>query len=305
MFQKMQPMTSEALEERRLRQQAKRNVMQAQFFRMHFLTYMLINMMIAIINVVVSPDYYFFAWVATGWGLLLMVHIFVYTDNRRAKPAGFFATNIYYFLVFNAYLLFVDTFDGKGFSDPVDFAFDVAMIWGGCILLLWIFTYYWSLESVQEEMRTSRKPDLLKKPVIVTNVLAYVIFNGIAILSDVLFQMEIRWYMWTIVGWGMLILIQILISALYGVLKLSVGGYLIFVHTIAYFGVSILLLLIDMFDGVGFSDPVVWAVIPIGFWGAFYILHIIVYVVWFRGPSGEEVDKEYERLKAQRQQQRP
>jgi uncharacterized Zn finger protein (UPF0148 family) len=302
MYNRMQPLSPEELEERRLLQQARQNVMHGQFFRMHLLTFILINIMITVINLLVDPSYWFFLWVVTGWGLLMCIHTYRYIDSRGKRPAGFFTNNFALFLLICSYLFFVDTFDGRRFTDPIDFALNVTMIWGAFLLILFVFNYYWGLESVKQEMRSGDKPDLLKKPVIVTNLLAYVIFNLLAFVSDILIPMNVRWYYWTIIAWGIVILIQVLLSAIYHLLNLTPAGILLFVHTLAYLSLSTLIILMDAFSGQGFTDAIGWSLIPVAFWGVLYILHFIVYLVWFRNPTSEQIDKEMERLKAQRNQ---
>jgi hypothetical protein len=298
----MQPMTQTELEERRLRQQAERNVMQAQFYRMHVLTYFLINMLLLVLNLTLIKGTNWVLWPVCGWGLAVLIHTFNYIDSRLKKPAGFFTRNIYYYIVVIAFLLFVDTFDGVGFTKPVDFVVNVAVIWGSIILILFVFNFYWRLESVQEEMRTSTKPDLLKNPVVITHVLTYVLFNGMAFIADLLFSMKNPWYYWTLIGWGLLVGTHLIISLLYGVLDLTISGFLLFGHTLTFLSVNILLICINMYNTTTqtFSDPITWAYYPMLFWGVFYILHVIVFVVWLRTPTTDQVNKELERLKAQR-----
>ncbi len=300
-YARMQPLTPEQLEERNLRLQAERNVMQRQFFTMHLMTFILINALIFGINWVTNQANLWSLWVVTGWGLLMAIHAFRFTDSRLSKPIGFFGRMFFYYILFMAYFVFVDTFDGRGFSSPLSFTLNVGIVWGGFLIILLIFDLYWKSESVKRQMAESKKPDHLKQPVVISHLLAYLIFNAIAYGVDYFFPMTEKWYYWTLFGWGIFVLLHIIASALYGIIELSTSGALLLAHIIAYVSVSALLILIDTYTGVDFSDPITWSLFPITFWGVFVILHFIIHIVFLRKPAQQDIEKEMERLRAQKQ----
>lgn len=300
-YARMQPLTPEELEERNLRLQAERNVMQRQFFSMHLLTFILIDALIFGINWVTNNQNLWSLYVVTGWGLLMAIHAFRYTDSRLSKPIGFFGRSVFYYLVVVGYLIFLDTFDGRGFSSPMVFSLNVAIVWGGFLIILLIFDLYWKSESVKRQMAQSNKPDHLKRPVVVSHILAYLIFNAIAFGVDYFLPMTEKWYYWTIFGWGIFVVLHILWSALYGVIELSTSGALLLAHVISYVTVCSLLILINTYTGVDFSNLLTWSLFPITFWGVFVILHFIVHIVFLRRPAQQDIEKEMERLRAQKQ----
>jgi hypothetical protein len=130
-------------------------------------------------------------------------------------------------------------------------------------------------------MAESKKPDLLKTPVVVSHLIAYVIFNLISFLVDYFIPMSVKWYYWTIFGWGIFILLHIFASALFGVLNLSFSSGLLLAHTLAYVSVGALLILMDTFSGTGFSDPITnFSIYPIVFWSVIYVGHFLVIIYW-------------------------
>ncbi|AIS30892.1 2TM domain-containing protein [Methanobacterium formicicum] len=43
-------------------------------FLIHLLIYIVINLFLAIINIVTVPGYLWFLWVAGGWGIAVVIH---------------------------------------------------------------------------------------------------------------------------------------------------------------------------------------------------------------------------------------
>jgi len=43
-------------------------------FLIHLLIYIVINLFLAIINIVINPGYLWFLWVAGGWGIAVVIH---------------------------------------------------------------------------------------------------------------------------------------------------------------------------------------------------------------------------------------
>ena len=76
-------MTDDDVELRRL---AIRRADMKLAFRSHLFAYVLVNAGLVGINLITSPDYYWFVWPMLGWGLGLLAHgVTVYMDGESMR----------------------------------------------------------------------------------------------------------------------------------------------------------------------------------------------------------------------------
>jgi hypothetical protein len=57
-------------------QEAKRRVEEIKGFYFHLLSYLLVNAVLVVINLLTSPEYLWFIWPVIGWGIGLIIHGF-------------------------------------------------------------------------------------------------------------------------------------------------------------------------------------------------------------------------------------
>lgn len=57
-------------------QDAKKRVEEIKEFYIHLITYIVVNAVLVVINLVTSPGYLWFAWALLGWGIGLVIHAF-------------------------------------------------------------------------------------------------------------------------------------------------------------------------------------------------------------------------------------
>lgn len=61
-------------------------IFQNNGFRVHFIIYVVVNVLLIVLNLVMSPDKLWFYWPLIGWGIGIIAHGFgVY---RHSKPAS-------------------------------------------------------------------------------------------------------------------------------------------------------------------------------------------------------------------------
>ena len=70
------------LEEKKY-QNAKKKVRGLKGFYIHLVTYVLINALLFLINIAVSPDVLWFYWPLLGWGIGIVMHAFYVFGFRR------------------------------------------------------------------------------------------------------------------------------------------------------------------------------------------------------------------------------
>lgn len=69
-----------------LRRQAIHNANMKLGFRAHLMAYAVVNAGLAMINLVTSPNYFWFVWPLMGWGVGLVAHGFVvYADGAASR----------------------------------------------------------------------------------------------------------------------------------------------------------------------------------------------------------------------------
>jgi hypothetical protein len=69
-----------------LRRLAIRRADQKLAFRSHLFAYVLVNAGLVGINLITSPDYWWFVWPMLGWGLGLLAHgVTVYVDGESMR----------------------------------------------------------------------------------------------------------------------------------------------------------------------------------------------------------------------------
>lgn len=57
-------------------QEAKRRVEEIKGFYFHLLSYILVNGVLIVINLLTSPEYLWFIWPLLGWGIGIIIHAF-------------------------------------------------------------------------------------------------------------------------------------------------------------------------------------------------------------------------------------
>lgn len=69
-----------------MRRKAERRAHAKLGFRSHLVTYVIVNLGLAVINLGTSPHYLWFLWAAAGWGIGLIAHgVAVYLDDPNLR----------------------------------------------------------------------------------------------------------------------------------------------------------------------------------------------------------------------------
>ena len=66
-------------------QEAKERVEEIKGFYFHLITYIVINAVLVVINLLTSPEYLWFIWPIIGWGVGLVIHGFSVFGNFLGK----------------------------------------------------------------------------------------------------------------------------------------------------------------------------------------------------------------------------
>jgi len=62
------------MDEKARYQKAKERVEEIKGFYIHLITYILVNAVLVVVNLLTSPEYYWFIWPLMGWGVGLVIH---------------------------------------------------------------------------------------------------------------------------------------------------------------------------------------------------------------------------------------
>ena len=66
-------------------QEAKERVEEIKGFYFHLITYIVINAVLIVINLLTSPEYLWFIWPIIGWGVGLVIHAITVFGNLWGK----------------------------------------------------------------------------------------------------------------------------------------------------------------------------------------------------------------------------
>ena len=66
-------------------QEAKKRVQEIKGFYSHLVTYILVNAVLVVINLLTSPEYLWFIWPIIGWGVGLVIHAFTVFSSFWGK----------------------------------------------------------------------------------------------------------------------------------------------------------------------------------------------------------------------------
>ncbi len=66
-------------------QEAKKRVEEIKGFYFHLISYIVINAVLVVINLLTSPEYLWFIWPIIGWGVGLLIHAFTVFGNVMGK----------------------------------------------------------------------------------------------------------------------------------------------------------------------------------------------------------------------------
>ena len=66
-------------------QEAKKRVEEIKGFYFHLISYIVVNAVLVVINLLTSPEYLWFIWPIIGWGIGLLIHAFTVFGNVMGK----------------------------------------------------------------------------------------------------------------------------------------------------------------------------------------------------------------------------
>ena len=66
-------------------QEAKERVEEIKGFYFHLISYIVVNAVLVVINLLTSPEYLWFIWPIIGWGVGLVIHAFTVFSNLWGK----------------------------------------------------------------------------------------------------------------------------------------------------------------------------------------------------------------------------
>lgn len=132
-----------------LKKIAKEIVLNRFFLILHVLIYAFVNILLFVINFLTDFNYPWYLWALTGWGILLLTHIFYYILYK--KGIVHIATllllyHIWAFIILNLFMLFIDFFTATPrWTFASWFLFPLGA-WGG-LLLIHIVLYFYIIPS--------------------------------------------------------------------------------------------------------------------------------------------------------------
>ncbi len=121
---------SDKIETDDIRMYAHQIVVRRLLLRVHAIAYALINLMLFFLNNLGEgfsfKNYQWWPWIATGWGLALLFHVFIYIKKGNLTPLKI---HTFMFFMIAAYMVFVDYYS----TLSIDWSWIPILCWGGAL----------------------------------------------------------------------------------------------------------------------------------------------------------------------------
>ena len=158
--------------EKSLRDIAREIVGRRLGLRIHWIAYILVNILLFVINYFTNFSYYWFLWPLTCWGVAIAIHTFSYVVYRRGlvstTAGGLIAYHTFIFIVVNLLLLFINWFTSS--PHAINWFFWPLGCWGAGLIVHWVFYLNsrpknpneahksWMDRQIDEELARVKKP---------------------------------------------------------------------------------------------------------------------------------------------------
>ncbi|NHI92959.1 MAG: hypothetical protein EAX96_10695 [Candidatus Lokiarchaeota archaeon] len=136
----------------------------------------------------------------------------------------------------------------------------------------------------------------------------YVIVNILLVAINLIFSSNYFWFFFPLLGWFAGLAIHLAAYMMYANGVYPIAKRAVYFHLVAYLTVNPLLIVANYIT----SWAYLWFLYPLGFWAAGFVIHVIIYFVYFEGGITKEgesksrreraVEKEMEKIKEKMEQ---
>ncbi len=144
-------------------------------------------------------------------------------------------------------------------------------------------------EFNDDGLRKIAKEIVLQRFFLVLHALIYCFVNLLLFVINYLTDQTYPWFLWALIGWGIVILTHVFYYILYKKGIVHIATLILLYHVWAYVILNLFILFIDFFTATPRWSFMVWFWYPFGAWSGILIIHMIMY--FYTIPSQETSDE--------------
>lgn len=238
----------------------------------HILCYIFVNALLIFLNFVTNfpPDYLWFVWPLTGWGLGLIFHIAIRGIARKKWRTGtkFLMIHLVIYLVMTLYFFYLDTFTGLDFKNPINWSYFPISAWGTMLFSHFLSMLFIQVREKPEEHRAKKRHNLFNA--FIVHLFIFLCANAYMLIVNFLTGFETKWFLYALGGTLLALAIHLIVTILEVIpirntqLKILLYHLFIFIVVCAYI----------IFDDWLSTGGQYWYW-PVGGWSLGILLHLI------------------------------
>ncbi len=240
----------------------------------HVVCYLLVNTGLYFINQI-NTSYFWFLWSLIGWGIALLLHIFV-RIIARTKLRGYTKALVlhwFLYLIMIGYFTFIDTFTGQDFSNPITWAYFPISAWFSILFAHTLSTMFILIRHPPEEQSSRKRYHLVNS--FIVHLLVFLCANAYMLIINTILGYENRWHYWPLAGTALALSIHLFVTIIESVNVKNIQLKILLYHIFLFIVVSGYLI----FENLFLESVVVWWYWPVGGWALGIILHLLYYFV--------------------------
>ncbi len=143
-----------------LREIAKEIVERRQGLKVHWITYISVNIFLYILNMMTFPAYRWHLWALLGWGIGIMIHSFSYITFRKGAFGNSGSELMWYhvftYIIISLFLYWIDT----GFINTISWAIWPIGCWGFAVLI-----HYYTYSSMKPKKNEDSNKSFVEREI--------------------------------------------------------------------------------------------------------------------------------------------
>lgn len=147
-------------------------------------------------------------------------------------------------------------------------------------------------EFNDDSLRQIAREVVRRRVALNAHIWAYIFVNIVLFVINYLVDYSYPWHLWAITGWGMALVIHLMVYMFYkkGIENLSTLTLII--HVVIYLIVNIFLIFIAWFTNEAGTGIATWVWYPVGFWALLIGVHLVIYF-YITPKKGEPAHKSW------------
>lgn len=251
----------------------KKNSLAPLDVKINLLAYIIINVGLFFLNLI-DTSYWWYVWVATGWGIGLLMYLSVRYITRGKGSSGLigFKIHLSVYLIMSLYFIYLDTYTGHDFSNPITWAYYPISAWFSMLLAHFLSTLFIQIRMAPEEKENRKRFHLFNSFII--HMFVFLCANAYMLIINFLTGYEYKWHYWPLAATSLALSIHLFVTIIEILPMRNIQLKILLYHSFLFLVVSGYIIFDDMFSGA-----MHWWFWPVGGWFLGVLLHLIYYFI--------------------------